>query len=99
MRAGFIPMTPEEHEDLAEQHWAEARRKRDLRDGPPPPEADPTTLETCEDPRLRAAGYIVCGSDGDKQWHWKSPATAWHDGYRSERSAALAALRHLGEQK
>ena len=54
--------------------------------------------ETCEDPRLMAAGYQVCGSGGDTSWHWRGPAGPWHDGYKSERAAARAALRDLNSK-
>jgi hypothetical protein len=62
---------------------------------------------TCEDHSLMAAGYTVCGSAGDTQWHWQEPTGCWHDGYRTEYAAVNAALKHLasalqpsaGEQK
>lgn len=50
---------------------------------------------TCEDPRLLAAGYKVCGSNGDREWHWQRNGGEWHDGYRSESAAVNAALRDL----
>ena len=50
---------------------------------------------TCEDPRLKAAGYYVCGSNGDTQWHWHCDNKVWRDGYRSERAAVKAALAHI----
>lgn len=53
------------------------------------------TLGTCEDPRLEAADYFVCGSDCDRRWHWHGPNGKWHDGYRSEYAAVNAALRDL----
>lgn len=48
-----------------------------------------------DNPRLLAAGYIVCGSGGDTRWHWCRPNGRWHDGYASEYAAAKAALRDL----
>lgn len=50
---------------------------------------------TCEDPRLAASGYYVCGSNGDREWHWHGPDRKWHDGYRSEYAAVNAALREI----
>lgn len=50
---------------------------------------------TCEDRRLISAGYKVCGSGADTQWHWHGPDGKWHDGYRSENAAVNAALRDL----
>lgn len=50
---------------------------------------------TCEDRRLEAAGYFVCGSNEDREWHWRGPDQQWRDGYRSEYAAVNAALRHL----
>lgn len=59
---------------------------------------DPMHLRgSCEDPRLMAAGYTVCGSNGDREWHWRPPGGPWHDGHRSEGAAVNAALRHLEE--
>ena len=60
--------------------------------------ADPDHMNlrgTCEDPRLKQAGYIVCGSNADREWHWKPPGGAWRDGHRSEEAAVNAALKHL----
>jgi len=50
---------------------------------------------TCEDVRLASAGYIVCGSNADREWHWAAPGGRWHDGYRTEYAAVNAALRDL----
>lgn len=50
---------------------------------------------TCEDSRLAAAGYLVCGSGGDTRWHWQEPNGVWHDGYSSEYKAVKDALKHL----
>jgi hypothetical protein len=50
---------------------------------------------TCEDRRLLQAGYIICGSNADQEWHWRAPNSRWHDGYRSESAAVNAALRNL----
>lgn len=50
---------------------------------------------TCEDPRLRRAGYYVCSSDADREWHWRGPDGKWRDRYRSEQAAVNAALRDL----
>lgn len=51
---------------------------------------------TCDDPRLQAAGYTVCGSNADREWHWQEPGGKWHDRYKSEDAAVAAALKHLG---
>ncbi|HEV7251458.1 MAG TPA: hypothetical protein VGN93_31155 [Shinella sp.] len=57
---------------------------------------DPMNLRgSCEDPRLVGAGYVVCGSDADRQWHWQAPGGPWNDGYKSENAAVNAALRDL----
>ena len=57
---------------------------------------DPMQLRgSCEDPRLTGAGYIVCGSACDTEWHWRAPGGPWHDGFKSEYSAVRAALRAL----
>jgi hypothetical protein len=45
--------------------------------------------------RLADNGYMVCGSNGDREWHWHGPDGKWHDGYRSEYAAVKAALRDL----
>jgi hypothetical protein len=50
---------------------------------------------SCEDRRLLKAGYQVCSSSGEKEWHWRTPTSDWHDGYRSEEAAVNAALRNL----
>jgi hypothetical protein len=55
------------------------------------------TFGTCEDPRLKCAGYYVCGSHGDTQWHWHCDNKVWRDGYKTESAAVNAALRHLAD--
>lgn len=57
--------------------------------------AEDQFANTCEDRRLREAGFFVCGSNADREWHWHGPDRKWHDGYRSEYAAVRAALKAL----
>ena len=62
--------------------------------------ADPLSLVgSCEDRRLIAAGYKVCGSHANREWHWQAPNGPWHDGYRSEEAAVRAAISALTDQQ
>lgn len=53
------------------------------------------TRGTCEDSRIKNAGITVCGSNGDRDWHWRDAAGTWHDKYHSEEAAVRAALRAI----
>ncbi len=59
------------------------------------PEGQDYLRGTCEDPELTAAGYYVCGSNADREWHWHGPDRKWHDDHRSEDAAVRAALKDL----
>jgi hypothetical protein len=59
-------------------------------------ENDPLHIRgSCEDPRLVSAGYVVCGSGANTQWHWHGPDGVWHDGFKSESAAVNSALRAI----
>lgn len=61
----------------------------------PPEAAADQFANTCEDRRLLSAAYTVCGSNGDREWHWRPPGGPWRAGFRSEDAAVRAALKHL----
>lgn len=56
----------------------------------------PDGLEgSCEDPRLKAAGYFVCGSGANTEWHFRRPDGTWADRFPSEEAAVAAALAEV----